>query len=119
MKQNLLLILFVFITLNLMAIPPIETNSNPKPIQTESITSFDNGNIRLFPNPASDYIRIANGDRIKNVLVINIVGKTVLSFQNIDASEKLDISNLNAGLYLVKLMDENNRNIKTLRLSKR
>lgn len=121
MKQILpLLFLFLF-TLPILAskaLPLADYNGGDE-IHLVQSAEDRNDPIKLFPNPASDYIRIANGEEVKNVLIINIVGKTILSFQNIDASKKLNVSSMNPGLYLVRLMDENHRVVKTLRLSKR
>ena len=66
--------------------------------QTESIT--------LFPNPASDNFTI-NTTKLVNVEIVNMLGKLVKSVQNVDASTSVDVSNLDAGVYFVKVLGEN------------
>ena len=55
----------------------------------------------IYPNPANGYVNITSqtsGD--KNVAVFDILGKRVI---NTTVSERLDISNLTSGMYLVKI----------------
>lgn len=60
-------------------------------------------NFKLFPNPASDIIAITidNPVDIFQVQIFNISGKLVISAR--DEFEKVDISRLPPGLYIVKI----------------
>ncbi len=68
--------------------------------------------IKIFPNPARDFVNISingqlSGDRV-NVTVFDALGKSVLdsSYNNSsNFNERLDVSQLNSGLYLVKISD--------------
>ena len=76
-------------------------------------TSFDHGDdadpkITIFPNPASHYISINNGDNVKKVVIYNLVGRQVKSFEAIEGS-KYNIMDLNKGMYLVQLLDSNSK----------
>lgn len=74
---------------------------------TSPILSLDNENISateisVYPNPAIKTINISaevNSIDIKNVSLIDISGKVVLST---DYTEKINVSNLSRGLYLIK-----------------
>ena len=61
----------------------------------------------ISPNPAHDYFTISSNDeQITQVEIFNILGQTVLDINYTGTiSERIDISNLNSGLYLVKIND--------------
>ena len=64
----------------------------------------------MYPNPVETELNIVVPSNIKTaqVEVYNILGKMVLS-RKIDAAyNTLNVSNLNAGLYLVKIVADNN-----------
>src|SRR5699024_1136573 len=73
---------------------------------------------RVYPNPASDYFAVDGIDHLKEVIVINLVGQEVKRFAA-SAHAKYDISDLTRGLYLIRLVDKQEKVIKTIRLSKR
>ncbi|WP_299012185.1 glycoside hydrolase family 9 protein [uncultured Polaribacter sp.] len=66
--------------------------------------------IQLYPNPTKDKLFVNSGSRkIKNVSIYSIQGKLVFSANN-NAQEQLksiDVSNLNTGIYFVKLATDN------------
>ena len=56
----------------------------------------------VYPNPANGYVNISSkvsGD--KNIAIYNVLGKQVIN--TIISSERLDISNLNSGVYIMKI----------------
>ncbi len=73
-------------------------------IHFEGILGLDENNKELFslyPNPANDYVNISSQDAgNKNVAVYNVLGNQVI---NTTITERLDISNLNSGVYIVKI----------------
>ena len=60
--------------------------------------------LNISPNPASTYIKVENaaGSRIA---VYNIAGQEVLSVASAEANETLNVSNLTAGLYIVRVVN--------------
>ncbi|MBK6644051.1 MAG: Omp28-related outer membrane protein [Bacteroidia bacterium] len=62
------------------------------------------GRLSVYPNPASDDLYIsgipANASEVK---VVNVIGKTVLEFDNYENQIKADISKLPAGVYFVNV----------------
>jgi hypothetical protein len=68
-----------------------------------------------LPNPSTDFFSV-NIDSTK-VFIYSITGQLVKSFQNKSKSDVYEISDLNSGMYLVKVFDTNN-NEKTLKLIK-
>lgn len=74
--------------------------------------------IRVFPNPTTDYFSVNGMENLKEVVVINLVGREVKRF-SASIRAKYDVSDLNSGLYLVRLIGEQGKAVKTVRLSKR
>jgi len=61
----------------------------------------------ISPNPASEYFNISSKEEpITQIEIYNILGQTVRNINYTETfSEQIDISNLNSGLYLVKIND--------------
>jgi len=85
-------------------------------IHFEGILGLDENNKELFslyPNPAYDYLTITsklNGE--KNIVVYTILGKQVIN--KTIANERLDISMLPSGVYIVKVTQEGNSSTKKM-----
>lgn len=63
--------------------------------------------ISVFPNPANDFLYVQrNGNQNVDVTILDISGKEILVFKNV-ADDKLDISGLKAGYYMVILKQGN------------
>ena len=75
-----------------------------------SIASNNQLNIRIYPNPAQNYITIEGLDKINSIEIIDITGKIVTC----EANSKIDISTLNEGVYFVKITTEENIHIKKI-----
>ena len=67
---------------------------------------FNNqNNINLYPNPTKNSFALS-ADMAK-VEIYNITGQLIKSFNNIISNQQLDITNLEVGIYLIKLTDRN------------
>ena len=69
---------------------------------TLSIADFNNGSLKVYPNPTDlGYVNIisANGQSV-DVKVFDILGKLV---KNETVSSQLDISNLTSGMYIMNI----------------
>ena len=71
--------------------------------------------VSLSPNPTLGYFTI-NTNPTK-VEVFSITGQLVKSFNDTNANNQYDVSELTQGVYLVKILDSNS-NEKTMRLIK-
>jgi len=74
-------------------------------------------NLSLYPNPAYDYFSIANDSDVEQVAIFNILGKQLKTFKH-RAGQTHDISNLDRGYYLIRIVDKY-QNDKVLRLTKK
>jgi hypothetical protein len=61
-----------------------------------------NDELMIYPNPTKDIINIGNTDSQKEIKVFNMIGQQIMTK---DITSKLDISNLDAGTYLIIIKD--------------
>ena len=66
-----------------------------------STDEFDKNSLRMYPNPASGNVFIDSKITIDRVEIYNAIGALVLSNANVDST--IDVSSLNAGLYVLKV----------------
>jgi len=62
--------------------------------------------LTVTPNPANTYINVENAAG-SQISVYNIAGQEVMSIESAEANETLNVSNLNAGLYIVRVVNGN------------
>ncbi|WP_296145991.1 T9SS type A sorting domain-containing protein [uncultured Flavobacterium sp.] len=88
-----------------------DTNSNGIPDYLESAVALGVKNndfknsISLYPNPASTILNIENrsGEEIKSVSIYSITGALVKQVNNAQAAESISVSELQTGMYFVKM----------------
>ncbi len=87
-----------------------------KPSTLGTDTFEVNGEIYLYPNPATNYFTL-NG-AVSKVEIYSITGQLVKSFNaNQSKENQFQINDLNQGIYIVKALNENNE-VKELKLLK-
>lgn len=81
---------------------------------------LDNNQIRIYPNPTKGRILIQNLTNFKseNIVVRNILGKTILTKTNTDALVSLDLSYLENGVYFIEISTTNGKRIEKVILAK-
>lgn len=62
--------------------------------------------LTVSPNPASTYINVENAAGAQ-ISVYNIAGQEVLSIENAEANETLNVANLTVGVYVVRVVNGN------------
>lgn len=73
-------------------------------VHVSSVSEIDVQNTMfVYPNPARDFIKIANNSQENQILFIYSIDGRMLVKQNYSANEGIDISSLKEGLYIVKL----------------
>ena len=81
----------------------------------EELSSSD---IIIYPNPTTDRFEVSDDSNISELVIFNIVGKQVLA----DSHRKgqiHDISVLQKGIYLVRMLDDSHKILKVIRLTKK
>lgn len=78
--------------------------------------SFDTFGFIAYPNPVIDILNLSYSKNIDKVQVINLLGQEVNTKSINTSNAKVDMSNLAAGTYLVKVTSDNQ--VKTLKVIK-
>ena len=61
--------------------------------------------LKVYPNPAYDELSLDLPESVTNgnFIILDINGKEVLELANYNANEKIDVSNLTAGVYFIRI----------------
>ncbi len=80
------------------------------------VATYNTTNISVFPNPASDQVRINNPDNIviTSISVFDLVGKQVILVDSKDVRGSIQLGNLSSGSYLIKIETEKGKLIQKL-----
>ncbi|MBU1370485.1 MAG: T9SS type A sorting domain-containing protein, partial [Bacteroidetes bacterium] len=62
---------------------------------------------RIYPNPATDFVYISAEENIREISIINQQGQLVQKEGNKLQQDRIDLSNLPAGIYTLMLETEN------------
>lgn len=65
------------------------------------------GSINIYPNPTRDILNITNAQNAE-VQVFDILGKMILSKKDLSLNDQINVSNLNAGAYFLKISKDGN-----------
>ena len=70
-----------------------------------SSSDTDLENFNLYPNPAKNKLKVnSKNEPLKQIEVFNVLGQRIINLNfSSSLSENIDISNLNTGMYLVKI----------------
>ena len=74
-----------------------------------------NSNFNIFPVPAKELLRIENfsNEKIVNLQIRDIVGKTFYSNETNSTINQIDVSNLAKGIFIITIETENNKTYST------
>lgn len=89
----------------------------PPPVSIDEINEIPN--LKLYPNPVTNELLI-NGDKLTSVLIFDVNGKLVKSHlpDVIFSDYRMDVSSLNQGSYVVKIISGDLISIKQIIVSK-
>jgi len=83
--------------------------------QVTGTDDLDIAPIALYPNPATNYFQVENGQKVASIEVFNLLGVKVLESTN---TTNVNVSELKSGLYFVRLLNRAEKIITTQRLQK-
>ncbi len=109
MKTLLSISIFFVLSLSAKAQTSYETYINYPKASAKSL---------IYPNPTHDSFSIKNDTKVSEISVFNIIGKLVLSETHVQGVSH-NVSELKKGIYLVRLLDEDDEIIKVIRLTKK
>ena len=71
-----------------------------------NVISVEIPGLKIFPNPASNVVTIqSDKNLLKDVVIYDVLGKEVLKKTLLNGV--LDISNINSGVYIIKITENN------------
>lgn len=115
MKNTLLLIFFsIFITLGAAAQSSADAGSALAQLDQQGQKVA----LKIYPNPATDYIGLNNDSQVAEINILNLVGRQVKHFY-VMKGEKYSVMDMSNGMYLVQLISSSGKIITTQRLQKR
>ncbi|MFA5573425.1 MAG: T9SS type A sorting domain-containing protein [Brumimicrobium sp.] len=82
---------------------------------TSSIVENNAYSVNVYPNPASDILNI-NAEGVNGTVTIASITGQVVTTANVNNGAKVDVSNLNNGVYIYTILDENGNSVKTNKL---
>lgn len=84
---------------------------------TNTINVKLGNDIVLYPNPSEEYFSVSNSRNVEKIKLYNMLGKEVKTFFHYNNAQHL-IGDLKSGMYLVRMLDKNDKIIKTAKLNK-
>ena len=76
------------------------------PLYTGLEENETQNNILLYPNPAKERLYINTSIPIKQMTICNLLGQEIQKYNNLETTSSIDISELNKGVYFVKIYTE-------------
>ena len=73
--------------------------------------------IVIYPNPTFDTFEVTEDSNVKSIAIYNIIGKEVLTVSH-TTGQFHDVSFLNEGIYLVRMLDATKEVVKVIRMTK-
>jgi len=77
-------------------------------VSIEELEGIKPTGIKVFPNPAYDFVTISNAGLTFSVNIYNTIGQSVLSTRN---QTQIDISSLQNGLYFIEVLNDSGREV--------
>lgn len=84
------------------------TNLNIKNCKANDDSSFKGlKDFQVYPNPFTQYLNIDTAEKMEELIIYNTLGQIMLTANNLDYNNSLDVSNLPRGYYLIKMKWKN------------
>ena len=114
MKYTLpLLFLLLFTGLGLSAQSSVSDRFAMEKERTQSVAHT----IKIYPNPAVDYISIDGEAEVERLVIYSLIGRKMKTFRT-QNGDKYDVTDLPKGMYLVQFLAKGDDIITTRRLQK-
>ncbi|MDB4107396.1 T9SS type A sorting domain-containing protein, partial [Bacteroidia bacterium] len=111
-------------TVKLIAVNECGSDTVEKVVaHTAGVETFNSGNIKVYPNPASNNLSIVSEglESIDAVVLFDVYGQTILSYIEVSSSVKnvtLDVSALASGTYYVDIVTSKSKVVKRVVITK-
>lgn len=77
--------------------------------QTTALRESEVVDLEIYPNPATDLVRISSSEKLKSIQLISPDGKVIKRWES--EFEKLDIQGVGSGVYFLQLQTEAGQNL--------
>lgn len=77
-----------------------------------NVATVVESNVAVYPNPANDVLNIQLGENQSYMVIYNSIGQIVRRYDNVSGDMQINIADLNAGIYFVKVNGEVTKVIK-------
>ncbi len=78
----------------------------------ESITYDSNEKLDIYPNPTENNLFIETEHKIEEIVIYDVYGRKCQQTNGATSQHVLDVTDLNAGIYFVKVVTDNNEIVK-------
>ncbi|MCK4662075.1 MAG: T9SS type A sorting domain-containing protein [Bacteroidales bacterium] len=72
------------------------------------INDLNLSNLSMYPNPVNDVLNISNMFNVDRIVVSNILGQKVRTFNNVNTDIEINTSELDKGVYIITFIDKYN-----------
>jgi len=93
---------------------PIVTDPARTRFETLSTTGFSTELVKVYPNPASNFVQIQSEKPLKSIELYDIQGRLLLVKETINKNETINLSEQTSGIYLLKVISENGSILKKI-----
>ena len=118
MKHTLPLLLSLFFTISLSASTGFGKENPPTDPYRVTFSNNFPTDLKVYPNPAVDYISLTEAQGVIEIQVFNLVGRSMKQFKIAYSSQQFYVGDLPKGMYLVQIKGKNDKVLTTQRLHK-
>ena len=68
------------------------------------VNDITSDRLAIFPNPATDFVRVTTADAVENISIYSLNGSLV---RKVDNADQVDVADLNKGCYLITVKTAN------------
>ena len=86
--------------------------------EKSSIVGVDSKEVNIYPNPVCDHLKIENLGNATDINIYSTTGQVVRTVSSAMESVEIDMTNLSAGIYFVKMQDKKNTITKKIQIVK-
>lgn len=91
--------------------------SSVLPDEYLAVSENNKATFGLYPNPANESVVITGLSGNETISIVDMAGRTVMTTQNTGASQTLNVSDFNAGVYNVVVIANGNKSVKKLTIN--
>lgn len=75
-------------------------------VYSTSVDEFEMSEINIYPNPTTNYVIVDLSKYTYDVVLVDMLGRTLLSFGHMTGSNEISLSNLSNGVYFLRCSSE-------------